>query len=200
KASWNGATGGYPAVIRRADGEFLGECGCGVLTSQAAPDEIRGELEIGWQLRADRWGHGYATEAARAVLGLVFSQLGPSLIYSQTSEANWRSWRVMERLGMERMAHLDYDGPLYPPEENPTKVYRLTRDEWERRAGWAARWVLLAGGCLPPRSSPAVSCCFWSSRWWRAWRCLAWAALPTSGTARCWCTRPCCSAATRTRT
>lgn len=134
QASWNGATGGYLAVIRRADGEFLGECGCGVLTSEAAPDEIRGELEIGWQLRADRWGHGYATEAARGLLGLVFGRFGRSLIYSQTSEANWRSWRVMERLGMERMAHLDYDDPLYPPEENPTKVYRLTRDEWERRA------------------------------------------------------------------
>jgi hypothetical protein len=38
---------------------------------------------------------------------------------------------VMERLGMERAQALDYDDPAYPPEENPTKVYRLTREAWE---------------------------------------------------------------------
>jgi len=133
KSKWNDGDGGYLALIRRADGEFLGECGCSTLTAEAAPEEMRGELEIGWQLRADRWGHGYATEAARALLGLIFGRFGRDVAFSQTSEANRRSWHVMERLGMTRRADLDYDDPDFPPEENPSKVYCLTHDEWVAR-------------------------------------------------------------------
>ena len=138
KAKWNDASGGYLALIRRSDGEFLGECGCGALAGTTVPEAMRSELEIGWQLRADEWGKGYATEAARALLGLVFGRFGRTIVYSQTSEANRGSWRVMERLGMERMAHLDYDDPAYPPEENPTKVYALTREAWLRQQKAAA--------------------------------------------------------------
>ena len=81
-------------------------------------------------MRQDSWGQGYATEAARAVLALVFGRFGQPVVASQTSEANRGSWRVMGRLGMERAEALDYDDPAYPPEENPTKVYRLTREAW----------------------------------------------------------------------
>lgn len=130
KAKWNEADGGYLALIRRADGEFLGECGCSIVTTEAAPGEMRGELEIGWQLRADRWGQGYATEAARALVGLIFGRFGRDIAFSQTSDANRGSWRVMERLGMTRRADLDYDDPAFPPEENPSKVYCLRREEW----------------------------------------------------------------------
>src|SRR5690606_1615930 len=98
----------------------------------------------------------YATEAARGLLGRVFGRFGRSPICSQTSEAEWRSWRAPERLGMEPMARLDYDDPLYPPEENPTMVHRPTRDAWERRAGWAARRARLDYDDPrdPPEESP----------------------------------------------
>jgi len=135
RAKWNDRTGGYLALIRREDGMFLGEVGCGEMANNAAPAEMRGELELGWQLRTDCWGQGYITEAAKAVLALAFGPFERELVYAQTSEANRGSWRVMERLGMERVAALDYDDPGYPPEENPTKVYRLTRAQWEARNG-----------------------------------------------------------------
>jgi len=130
EASW--AKNGYSflAVERREDGLFLGACGIADMDSPAAPEEMRGAPEIGWQLRADCWGHGYATEAARVVLALAFERFGKPVVYSQTSENNRGSWRVMERLGMERAEWLDYHDPDYPPEENPTKVYRLTRQAW----------------------------------------------------------------------
>ena len=135
KDAWSDDTGGWLAIERKRDGEFLGYCGFGPITTEAASEDLRGTTEIGWTLRADAWGHGYATEAAGAVLALAFERIGLPVVCSQTSEANRGSWRVMERLGMERAEALDYDDPAYPPEENPTKVYRLTREAWEARRG-----------------------------------------------------------------
>ncbi len=129
-ASWTGEAGGWLVIERREDGAFLGNCGFGPITTEAAPEALHGAPEIGWSLRADCWGQGYATEAARALLALIFERFAHPVIYSQTSEANGGSWRVMERLGMERAEALDYDDADYPPEENPTKVYRLDRETW----------------------------------------------------------------------
>lgn len=134
QGSWDEASGGWLAIARRDDGAFLGVCGFGPIETAAAPDGLRGEREIGWQLRANCWGHGYATEAARAMLGLAFSRFGAPVIFAQTSEANRASWRVMERLGMERRADLDYDDPDYSAAENPTKVYAIARAAWDEGA------------------------------------------------------------------
>ena len=129
-ASWSGETGGWLVIELKDDGALIGGAGFGPITTEAAPDALRGSPEIGWSLRADCWGQGYATEAARGVLALIFERFDHAVVYSQTSEANAGSWRVMERLGMERAEALDYDDPDYPPEENPTKVYRLERETW----------------------------------------------------------------------
>lgn len=133
--SW--AKNGYSflAVERKADVLFLGACGLADMDGEHAPPEMRGSPEIGWQLRADCWGHGYITEAARAVLAMAFDKFAKPIVYSQTSEANAASWRVMERLGMERTIALDYVDPVFPPEENPTKVYRMTREQWQAANG-----------------------------------------------------------------
>ena len=132
-ASWDEETGGWLAIERADDGTFLGYCGFGPIQTECAPDGLRGEHEIGWGLRPDCWGQGYATEAANCALKVAFERFGVETMFSQTSEANRGSWRVMERLGMERAGHLDYDDPAYPPDENPTKVYRLTRGDWQAR-------------------------------------------------------------------
>ena len=131
KDAWSEETGGWLAIERKSDGEFLGYCGFGPITTEAAPDDLRGKTEIGWTLRQDCWGQGYATEAARAMLDMAFSRFGLPVVCSQTSEANRGSWRVMERLGMKRRADLDYDDADYPPEDNPTMVYSLAREQWQ---------------------------------------------------------------------
>jgi ribosomal-protein-alanine N-acetyltransferase len=57
-----------------------------------------GKVEIGWHFRPESWGHGYATEAARAVLQVGFATLGLPTIYAVTLPENERSIRVMQRL------------------------------------------------------------------------------------------------------
>ena len=71
--------------------------------------------EIGWRFAREAWGHGYATEAARAVLERAFSELGLPEVVSFTTVANVRSRAVMERLGMTRDPAEDFDHPSVEP-------------------------------------------------------------------------------------
>lgn len=72
-------------------------------------------VEIGWRLAHEFWGQGLAVEGARAALAFGFEQLGLEEIVSFTATQNLRSQRVMEKLGMTRDAHEDFDHPLLPP-------------------------------------------------------------------------------------
>ena len=121
---------GFWTVLLRETGQPIGKCGLALIHSPAAPLEIRGGVQIGWTLAQAQWGHGYASEAARAVLGHGFGALNLPVIWSQTSDSNLASTRVMARLGFERCGALDYSDPDYPPEDNPTTVYRITRKSW----------------------------------------------------------------------
>jgi RimJ/RimL family protein N-acetyltransferase len=114
----------------KATGELIGKGGLSRIETEVAPDELKGAVQVGWTLRADRWGQGYAREAGLAALALAFERLELPEVYAQTSERNTASWRLMERLGMKRRADLDYDDPDYPPEDNPTIVYWLPREQW----------------------------------------------------------------------
>jgi RimJ/RimL family protein N-acetyltransferase len=60
--------------------------------------------EIGWSLHPDAQGHGYATEAARALLRLAFDGLGLHRVVADADPRNTGSLRIMERLGMRHEA------------------------------------------------------------------------------------------------
>lgn len=99
---------GPMAVERRDDGEVLGFCGCWRI---AFPCPIEGEIEIGWRLRREAWGQGYARKAAMAALAHGFAVSNAAQITAMTVPGNTRSWGLMERLGMVRRAELDFDHP-----------------------------------------------------------------------------------------
>jgi ribosomal-protein-alanine N-acetyltransferase len=84
-------------------------------------------VEIGWRLAFERWGHGYATEAAQLALDYGFSVLRLSEMVSFTSVTNRRSRAVMERLGMHRDSADDFDHPALPQGHRlrPHVLYRL---------------------------------------------------------------------------
>lgn len=124
-------------VALKAEGTLIGKCGLARIENQAAPAALRGQVQVGWTLRADFWGQGYACEAAEATLMLGFERLGIVSLYAQTSERNVRSWRLMERLGMRRRAELDYVDPDFDACDNPTMVFSLDADTWRARAGRA---------------------------------------------------------------
>jgi RimJ/RimL family protein N-acetyltransferase len=88
---------------------FIGFVGLAVPRFEAAFTPC---VEIGWRLAAEHWGHGYATEGARAALVFGFEQIGLAEILSFTVPANARSRRVMEKIGMTHDERDDFEHPL----------------------------------------------------------------------------------------
>ncbi|WEK45514.1 MAG: GNAT family N-acetyltransferase [Candidatus Andeanibacterium colombiense] len=119
-------------VALKDGGGMIGRCGLSTIDPPQAPAELRGRIQIGWTIHPGHWGKGYATEAAQAMLKRAFGHFDAPVVYGQTSQTNVPSWRLMEKLGMTRMAQFDYEDPDYPPQDNPTMVYRLLREEWRR--------------------------------------------------------------------
>jgi len=99
---------GLWAVEVAATGEFIGFTGLNRVPFQAP---FSPAVEIGWRLSRQAWGHGYATEAARAVLAFGFETAGLDEIVSFTATTNLRSQAVMRRLGMTHDPAEDFDHP-----------------------------------------------------------------------------------------
>lgn len=92
-------------------------------------------VEVGWRLAREHWGHGYATEGARAALAFGFDDLALDEIVSFTSHRNMRSRRVMERLSMLRDPAGDFDHP-HIAHGDPLRgqvLYRLDRARWHAK-------------------------------------------------------------------
>ena len=92
------------AVFERSTGELVGDCGLHF-------DTGFGEWELAYGFRRDRWGHGYASEAAQACVRHGFDELGVACIVADVDPANLASVRVLEKCGFERVRELD-DGRL----------------------------------------------------------------------------------------
>jgi RimJ/RimL family protein N-acetyltransferase len=91
-------------------------------------------MEVGWRLREDVWGQGYAREAAAASLDLAFGRFGAEEVIALTVERNTASWGLMVRLGMERRADLDFASPDFDPEDPVIIAYSITREAWQGAA------------------------------------------------------------------
>ena len=114
------------AVERQADGAFLGFCGLKRMNADGTPAAMLGQPEIGWRLRQDAWGQGYAKEAATAALDVAFRRFGLDQVFAITMADNAPSWGLMRRLGMTARPDLDFDMPVYGRHVS----YRIGRDEW----------------------------------------------------------------------
>lgn len=91
------------------------------------------QAELGWTLRPEETGKGYATEAVQAALRICFEDLGLRRVTASCFRANTASYRLMERVGMRRESTTLKDG-LHPSGEWMDGVsYALLADEWRGR-------------------------------------------------------------------
>jgi RimJ/RimL family protein N-acetyltransferase len=117
------------AVERKADRALLGFCGIKIADTPGAP--VEGVHEVGWRLREDAWGQGYAKEAAIASIDFAFARLGANRVVALTFNGNEASWGLMERIGMTRRPECDYDDARFG-DLNPTIVYDIGPGELRR--------------------------------------------------------------------
>ncbi|MFW3172390.1 GNAT family N-acetyltransferase [Geodermatophilus sp. CPCC 206100] len=76
----------------------------GTILLKPLPEGV-GEVEVGWHLHPDCWGHGYATEAARVVVERAFAAGLPE-VYAVVRPGNARSLAVCRRLGMQPLGRM----------------------------------------------------------------------------------------------
>ena len=107
------------------DGEAIGFTGCSV-------PWFRDGVEVGWRLRSEYWGKGYAPEAARECLRVGFDELGFDEVLSFTAAVNRNSQRVMQKIGMARDVDGDFDHPGVPEGSplRPHVLYRITAAQY----------------------------------------------------------------------
>jgi RimJ/RimL family protein N-acetyltransferase len=110
------------AVERKADRAFIGRVG--LWNPEGWP-----AVEVGWALARDAWGHGFATEAARAALDFGFHNLDVDRLVSHIEPENTRSQAVARRLNETRKQFVEFEwGPLHIAADS----WEITREEWKR--------------------------------------------------------------------
>ena len=88
--------------------------------------------EIGFIFSPEFGGQGYATEASEVLLNIGFETMKLHRIYGRCDARNVASYRLMERLGMRREAHL-IENEWVKGEWCSELVYALLKTEWESR-------------------------------------------------------------------
>jgi [ribosomal protein S5]-alanine N-acetyltransferase len=109
---------GLRAVILKSRGEVIGDCG-------PVWQEVDGqrELEIGYHIRRDCWGCGYATEAARTAMAYGFERYPVERLISLIRPENLPSRRVAEKNGLKVDREIEWKGIRH-------LVYAIRRDDF----------------------------------------------------------------------
>lgn len=121
----------FLALAIDLDGKLIGDVS---LRLKAVDPDTR-NVELAWMLHPDHSGHGYATEAASALLDLAFDELGARWATAFVDLTNVRSIAVAERLGM-RGIPLDGDAVAFigSPAIRAAQAARLRARHLERHA------------------------------------------------------------------
>ncbi|HEV3371542.1 MAG TPA: GNAT family N-acetyltransferase [Xanthobacteraceae bacterium] len=137
-------------TVTRADGTLIGACGIHVLSG--------GEPELGYWIGVPYWGHGYATEAARAVLDHAFGALGYERLTSRARVSNPASRRVLEKCGFQwtgvsliRIHALRSSAPV--------DCFRLDRGLWASLRSWGNANRVARGRKMRETGSREQSAC-----------------------------------------
>jgi [ribosomal protein S5]-alanine N-acetyltransferase len=111
------------AVTLKTSGRLIGNCGIRRTAAGAH------EADIGYELSPDHWGHGYATEAARAIVQFGFAELKVHRIWAWCIADNAASARLLERLGLKLEGRLR-EKEYFKGRWWDTLVYGILENEW----------------------------------------------------------------------
>lgn len=113
------------AVVLKAERQLIG--GCSLVVSDP---ELR-EGWIGYVFNRRFWGHGYATEVARALIAFGFEQLSLHRIFATCDPANVASTRVLKKTGMRQEGHLR-EHKWQKGKWRDSYLYAILDHEWKR--------------------------------------------------------------------
>lgn len=112
------------AIMLPSNGQLIGNCGVRMKAADAR------EADIGYELDPRYWGHGYATEAARALLAFGFEELGLHRIWAWCIAENSSSVHVLEQIGMRQEGRLR-EHERMKGQWWDTLLYAILEHEWQ---------------------------------------------------------------------
>ena len=112
------------AVTLKSNNQFIGNCGIRMDKVDAV------EASIGYEFDPKYWNHGYATEAAHAIVDLGFNNFGLHRVWSWCIADNTGSAHVLEKLGMRLEGRLR-EKEFYKGRWWDTLMYGILAEEWE---------------------------------------------------------------------
>jgi RimJ/RimL family protein N-acetyltransferase len=128
-AASQGSSGEMALMIFERDGRLVGGCGLSLLDGPAP--------EIGYWLGVPFWGHGYATEAVRALIDYAFTELDHAALQAGARVTNPASRRILEKCGFQwtgvglvRVRAISSSAPI--------DQFRLDRGLWMSLKSWGA--------------------------------------------------------------
>lgn len=140
------------AAVQKSSALFLGW----LALRPAASVGLAGGTELGYRLRPEAWGHGYATEGARALVHKAFAELSVERVAATTMTVNAASRRVMEKAGLILVRTFFAEWPVYiEGAEHGDVEYALTKGQWNERHTAAA--AVPSTAARPAWRSPARS-------------------------------------------
>lgn len=119
------------AIVLLSEDRFIGTCGIRLARTidGSTNRPAAWEASIGYELDSRFWGHGYATEAVRAILTFGFEELGLHRIWAHCLAENTASIRLLERIGMRREGHLR-ESEWQHGRWHDTLIYAILAHEW----------------------------------------------------------------------
>lgn len=132
--------------IRRAKTGGIGKCVYAVTIAETGrfvgcvgiePHEGQESVELGYWIGEPHWNRGYATEAAHAVIDMIFRTRDVAAIEARCRVTNVASRRVIEKSGFQHQGSgmvpsMALGGAM------PVEWYRLDRKTWLSLRSWAA--------------------------------------------------------------
>jgi len=90
-------------------------------------------LEIGYWLDEAEWHKGYMTEACKAIQDYAFLKYDLAIMAIRTSNVNMRSQGVIRNCGFTYEGTIRKAYHIYTGEDRDSRIYSITREEWEAR-------------------------------------------------------------------
>ena len=115
----------YFATETLNNNEFIGFIG---LAYQEYKTKFTPAVDIGWRLKKNAWGNGYATEGAKRCLKYAFENLNLKSVIATCTIENLKSENVMKKIGMKKIGEFNHPKLKDFPEYEKCLCYEITKD------------------------------------------------------------------------
>lgn len=119
----------YYATEILKTGELIGFIG---FAFQEYKTEFTPAIDIGWRLKKNSWGKGYATEGATKCLDFGFNELHLEKIISMCTKENTKSENVMKKIGMKKLGEFNHPKLREYPAYEKCICYEISKKSWQK--------------------------------------------------------------------